>query len=305
MKIIEVTNMNKDFTFEEKFEKFVREMARNTNSKIVKFLFENPLYRALTPNESEWTTNYGISSIEKNRKPLNTSPFLQKIMDEYLKNSGFRALRSNSIFVTGEKTIALNYRKNNRILAVVFPSKKFFFTWNPVSHDFFTSIYGSRVFLLNFAEIRKLKKEIVHALTDLIASYLPSETFHKEKENIELLMKDGHTKEALNLLETIVKKHFQEDRFQTDYMTIIDKIANNYRNFGFDSEEELKKIIILNRKNFLLQNFTDENFEEAVNSGNEIMITNDIYFYIEEIWFQKNRNKLWKILKKEYSLMKN
>jgi hypothetical protein len=305
MKIIEVTNTDKNFFFDEKFEKFVREMARNTNPEIVKFLFENSLYRALTPNRSEWTTNYGISSIEKNRKPLSSSPFVQKLIDDYLKNSGFRALRSNSIFVTGERTTALNYRKNDRILAVVFPSKKFFFTWNPVSHDFFTSLYSHRIFLLNFAEIRKLKKEIVHALTDSIMFHLPSEIFHEEKENIELLMKKGHTKEALNLLETIVKRHFQEDRFQTDYMTIINEIADNHRKFDFDSEEELKKIIVLNRKNSLLRNFTNENFEEAVKSGNEIMITNDVFFYIEEIWFRKNRNRLWKILKKEYFSMKN
>jgi len=299
MKIFEIAARKSSFG--KKYEEFIEEMAKNTNPEIVKFLFENPLYRALTPNESKWTTNYGILSIKKDRKPLSFSPAMQKIIDNYLKNMGFRALRSNSVFVTRQKSMAEFYKSDSKILAVVFPPKKFFFTWNRISEDLYATFFYENFIFFDFDELRKSKKETVGKILEIFTRIIPDEYYSKEKEDILKLVENRNWSRALNLFEKIMKKIFDEKKKNKEFVKKFFHVVNNYKDFDFASEEEMTRIFTVDTNSRLAKQFRSENFQEAVRSRKEIMITDDVYFYIEESFFVKHKNRLWKDLQKKYS----
>jgi hypothetical protein len=67
-----------------------------------------------------------------NRKPLDSDKLDATMMDDYLKASGFTALRSNSIFCTGSLYGVGKYGT----VYIIFPVNGFDITWSPKVHDF-------------------------------------------------------------------------------------------------------------------------------------------------------------------------
>jgi hypothetical protein len=66
------------------------------------------------------------------RKPRNSDPEAQKLMDGYLKALGFKALRSNSIFTSTDYRQATEYGD----VFAIFPKNGFSFTWSTEHDDF-------------------------------------------------------------------------------------------------------------------------------------------------------------------------
>jgi len=65
------------------------------------------LYRGIKTYDSP--SKIFLGSPRNDRRSRDTDPAVQLIVDEYLTLQGFKALRSNSIFCTGEEQNALTY----------------------------------------------------------------------------------------------------------------------------------------------------------------------------------------------------
>lgn len=92
------------------------------------------------------------------RKPMDTSMAVQQIVDSSLAASGFKALRSNSIFCTGNLFAAENYGD----LFIIFPVNGFSYTWSPKVRDLFdeVSLFDINKPNFNFAEQYKYKNSV-------------------------------------------------------------------------------------------------------------------------------------------------
>lgn len=277
----------------DKFVEFIEIMAKNTDKEITDFLFSNPLYRS-TRSSSDWFPEFGINPIPKNRKPLSTPPIFQKMIDSYLSSKGFKALRSNSIFCTGSMSFAGFYSNKKSPLMVIFPQKNFYFTWNKISQDFYIDweIYAHDIFEINFSALKKLEKSKKEFIVNIF-----NKTFFSlvEKTDMQKLQKEianGNYDNVFEFYKNIVKE--SKTKLPHTYSNFI-KILFNMINF---LQEDIEKITIFNNKSKFLRSFDSKNFEEAVKSGNEIMIANSNYFYFENNFFLSNKNKIYNLLKK-------
>jgi hypothetical protein len=78
----------------------------------------------------------------ENRMPMSTNENISAILDDGLKASGFKAIRSNSIFCTSNESFASYYGS----LYYIFPVDGFAFTWNKNYQDFYVDyMYGAFV----------------------------------------------------------------------------------------------------------------------------------------------------------------
>lgn len=77
-----------------------------------------------------------VGHSENNRKPRDTKITFQRAIDSKLKAAGFKALRSNSIFVTVDHIKARNYGN----LFAIFPFDSCNFTWSTEYSDLSTDL---------------------------------------------------------------------------------------------------------------------------------------------------------------------
>lgn len=301
MKIAEILKENNNME-EQELDKLLVRMAKNTDPKITRFLFDNPLYRGTTPSNM-WTVYFGVKKIVHNRKPKDMPYDIALMLSEFLKSKGFRAHRLNSIFVTGNYNLSLEYvLDENYSSYMIFPPKKFYFTWNRMIADFFIerlfhmkerfdifkidikTFMQNRVLFSKFIEKHfsrtsvLLSKEVSEYASELASLYE-----NKKYEEAEKLLKEFMNKSPSHYNHTV----------STMYYTI-EHNNENLRDLFYD----------INENSMIIKNFDNEKFEEAVLSGNEIMITDTEYFYIHPEYFEKNRNLIIKKLENYWSAMK-
>lgn len=90
------------------------------------------LYRGMNSSKG----NYIEDQSRNNRFPTDTETDIQEKFDKILKDNGFKALRSNSIFVTSGREYASDYingsaiQKIVRDLYLIFPKNGYSFTWS-------------------------------------------------------------------------------------------------------------------------------------------------------------------------------
>lgn len=104
-------------------------------SNILKFYKENKIliYRGIYTYDSEiLKTKCKLFNRVENRKPISINEETQKIIDEKLKDSGFKALRSNSFFCSGSRNKAKFYGTPY----IIFPLNNFDYTWSTIISDF-------------------------------------------------------------------------------------------------------------------------------------------------------------------------
>ncbi len=131
MKINEITNIEFrkneiEYNLEVLNQKTIHFIKENCSD----FLSEtsNLLFRGI--NNQPYIFN-GITP--ENRKPKDSGISWQNAIDQKLKESGFIALRSNSIFCTGSIATAQDYGT----AYAIFPINGFTYTWSPDSKDFY------------------------------------------------------------------------------------------------------------------------------------------------------------------------
>jgi hypothetical protein len=87
------------------------------------------LYRGVQTGE----INQFKGKSRESRKPLMTTGNQQEEIDNILRNHGFEALRSNSIFCSSTMSQVQNYGR----VYMIFPVNGFDFTWSPKYNDLF------------------------------------------------------------------------------------------------------------------------------------------------------------------------
>jgi len=329
MKMSEIVSSKKEENtgnsenFRKEFENFLREMAKNTNPKITMFLMEHPLYRADSYSEGKFGKFFGIKPIRKNRTPVDTPLYYSKILDEFLSSKGIRARRLNSIFATGdEKFITIFFNKTSgkeRKSLVIFPPEKFHFSWNPYIKDFYfpklvTSGLIEKVLGISYEEMVKYPKETYKVVEDFIEKYnmkylIRDEHDEEEAEDeqekiynlLSKLLFEENLKKRTRILEKIMKK--LHDTIFSKSSLVSDEIYGDFLKIMEEHflESSLDKILKI-PENEVTNAFTDRNFEEAVKSGNEIMITNDIFYYFDKQFFLSKRKFITEKLKEFYNV---
>jgi len=298
------------------YESFLKLFSENTDKETRNFLFSNPLYRSDFPSMN-WSHEFGMKKIKKNRFPVDTPLALHNILNRYLEKRGFRATRANSIFATGDYEFASSLKdfKNtmeegaSRSVYVIFPSKNFFFTWNSKIHDFYLDDFYDSItdifdlFLFSFEKLVKIDgfvfrkvatmfKNDLHRISTEAEKFLIFETQKRFSEEELSWSKMKDNVEYAKLLDEVLKialKHptgiiAKINEFIIDALYYV--ITNS------SSTEEAEKVIYLNEKSEYAKSFSSKNFHDAVLSGNEIMITNSHYFYIHHKFFEKYKQDI-------------
>ncbi len=97
------------------------------------------------------TPNIFVAESRSNRTPKDIGKHFQEAIDNKLKESGFTALRSNSIFCTGNQGQALNYGQKY----CIFPLNGFTYTWCSAKDLFIDYLLTDGV----WSEIQRLLEE--------------------------------------------------------------------------------------------------------------------------------------------------
>lgn len=268
------------------------EMAKKCDPKVVDFLFENHLYRAQKA-DMYWGPDFGISAYPKKRKPVDTPAIIQEIVDDYLRKRGFEALRSNSIFCTGKVSTASKYLKTSKsdeedqnYIMVIFPQKDFHFTWNPKIEDFYLEGFKEDhvdIFDFNYEELLKTHEgyeELKFMFEDRYEEGNYQEDLLKEILNNIEKKNFGKAVDSIEKYMNLLKKDYPNDYFYIEY-DLLNRITLDF------SSEKIKEIVKID-ENSIMKYYTNKNFEQAVKSGNEIMITNKLYFYFRNNFFYAN-----------------
>jgi len=299
-RIVESNKFEK--TFDDLFHDFLREMASNTDSYTTLFLMKHPLYRADRHNP-KYTKVFGIKKIRKDREPLDTPKIFSEILDDFLRSKGLKALRKNSIFATGKKELASEFldisSEFQRDLFVIFPPKNFSFTWNSHIEDFHLDKFDEdgmmdKIVDFSYEEIVKKSLDFYNLLMNMDWVRLNKNEISKIMENVlyeKNLQKRSETAKKI-MEELISKSGITKSSFYFNLMKLILKIF---------PERKIYKILKIPR-NEITEDFDDKYFEEAVKSGNEIMITDDIFYYFEEDFFSYNKKFIEEKLREFYNL---
>lgn len=288
---------NKDDQFYEKLEKFLFMLVENTDHDILEFLLKNPLYRATSENPKD-DIMFGTKPIIKDRISLDTPRYIVDTLDNFLKSQGFKALRTNSIFATGDKDFANRFRSLGRHVYMIFPPRKFYFTWNRLIHDFFLP--------------DMLDDENFDLFTFDIKSAMTNPKYQDFYIDVKMAYINSFSEDRRKTLNRFFDSYEEEENYEQLYKIVIfdlesDKSIrrNFYRNLlknlsyhYMKRPEQLKKLFYVNEDSIYARAFTNTNFEEAVKSGNEIMITNEKYFYMSEKILDDEIQFVEKVLKK-------
>lgn len=121
------------------------------------------------------------------RKAKDTYPALQVDVDNLLKASGFKALRSNSIFVTSDPDQASEYGQ----LYLVFPVNGFDMLWSPKYEDFYTGFldrYGPVVTAMkhskyideeDFIDVLRHGNQLIRTIRTFVSDAINDDPRHK------------------------------------------------------------------------------------------------------------------------------
>jgi hypothetical protein len=97
---------------------------------------EKVFYRGLRSKES-----YIIDNSPIYRQPVDTPLNIHDVVEDKLKSAGFKARRSNSIFVTSIAGLAKEFSSRAGNIFIVFPFNGFEFTTSELFDDFTNSAY--------------------------------------------------------------------------------------------------------------------------------------------------------------------
>lgn len=215
----------------------------------------NPLYRGIHDDE-----NIIIKDIRTDREPTDMSKYFHHLYDDTLKRAGFTASRSNSMFVTGKKSIAEQYG----YLMIVFPIGHFEYTWSRSYSDLLNvlpSIYlnGGIEFknadknILTVEDIDMLPSELgdIKVPKKFSFNYMKNVIFKESGHNIRLWLRSDN-------IDSVCQK------LEIDQSVLINEFKNSY---------------------------SDTNLVDAIESGSEIMVAGSSYLAIDTDTFELLRGK--------------
>lgn len=109
------------------------------------------------------------------RLPKDSDPNIQQAADEYLKQLGFVAMRSNSMFATSDFHMAFAYtrytdkRPEKKTLYMVFPFNGFDYTWSSQISDFYVHTPSFGTFKIMYPTAADFQKKFKYQANNLVA----------------------------------------------------------------------------------------------------------------------------------------
>lgn len=277
---------------EEDFEKFLENMIKDSDKDLLRFLLSNPLYRAMVvSNKNEL---YGKENIPKNREPKDNPEIINNVIDNYLKRNGFKAVRSNSIFCSGDMSFIKRFLGRKGDVYVIFPTKKFYFTWNKQIKDFYIWVLVTKenfdMFTFDFYSLSSLPKENVYSFYRELIKILNKRESKINDDVLGFFINEAEKnlkQKEYDILAQIFTRFFNKH-----YYSIISSLFYSILKaiYYYFKEEDQMKILKINEKSNYAKGFDNKNFEEAIKSGHEIMLTNDYFYYIKYDFFTKNKD---------------
>lgn len=138
-----------------------------------------------------------VSSSMVNRPPKDNQVEIQKRYDQNLKMAGFTALRSNSIFCTGDESNAGNYGE----VYAIFPINGFSFTWSALIDDFIHEDGDDYITSDVALKLKEQFSDFVEVLDDLESYRNYGNTVDKDFKILRKLIFDWRANERIYNLE--------------------------------------------------------------------------------------------------------
>lgn len=212
-----------------------------------------------------------------NRVPRDTNIYFHKIINYVFKKKGFIANRSNSVFTTSQINIANSYGNPY----VFFPKNGYHYVWGSDVFDLYfdisniirninnknNNIYGFNGF---FYKLKPSKRE--EDVLSKINDYLKYNNITLDRfDNLKSFF--IYFNEKYILLDSLQKRNFS-----SIILEFFDSITEKDNEINEIFEEISKK-------------YKNNDLHEAINSGNEILFTDEFFYMLNynEILFNKNK----------------
>lgn len=276
---------------EQKLDQIAEIIKRDCSEALPDILKTRPMYRGIwLGNKKSWFLK---GKSHNNRTPKDSAAEIQKAFDETLLNAGFKALRSNSIFATGDIEQAEAYSTN---LYGIFPINGFNMTWFKDMKDLTLSeldIGEGLIVVSSESEdaIEQSKEQIKQYVSDCAANLKED---HSYEPNIDkIIMAFLGIKRAidnLSSMDIISEKVFEIHGIIENRCTPLVEERETYQILTFwgarihESILALKKLIHygIDSNEFWSLKPSNGNLAEAINSGNEIYI-NGQYYMVHDV----------------------
>ena len=172
MKINEVIDTEDENSYE-KVKAFIESRCQPYLAEVGGFdnaIFKTPLFRGI---QKYMHMDAKIEPVLQNRKPLDTPPDIQILMDKWFyKKTGIN-FRSSSVFASGSWGMARGYTKNDGPVVVVLPVGNYHYCWSPINKDVYEDL-GHFIFKFDkFVGVNKERStELLLANPALLTKFL-------------------------------------------------------------------------------------------------------------------------------------
>jgi hypothetical protein len=200
-----------------------------------------------------------------NRMTKDTGADTQKLFDKFLTLTGFKALRSNSIFVTPRFSHARNYGEKTY---VIFPRNGFNFTWSASNSDWIPKMSELMPKIDGVPE----KSELISVINDAMYVFedLNYDTWYYKQGTLDT-WDDKASAE--------IKEKLKQDPSIKPLYKEAEKIKNQLKESGYITRTTVKPFIQFFEKVFKLEDKYKINFRFLpINRANRIIINDTINF---------------------------
>jgi hypothetical protein len=252
------------------------------------------LYRGLNANADIF-----IGRPRENRKAKDTSAPLHREMDKLFSAAGFTALRSNSIFCSGDINTADTYGD----LYIIFPINGFSFTWSPIVDDLYQyfqnkditsadELYINQTEMTHLRNIAAVISKEIHIHQDALSAH-----YHKEKVEFPFALDsllDNAREEFIEISEDtfLAPKHIvRRIKSGLEYIDSAEKKSGVPMNHIKLRIANLHKIldndVNLNPKDIVKKlGYTDKDFSAAIHSNREIIVHGEYYAFSYDKYYR-------------------
>lgn len=225
------------------------------------------LHRGLGPNEHKNRLAFRANS-RNARRPIDSDPKAQILFDKALQDLNFTALRSNSIFTSGDPEVVKTYGTGY----IIFPTNEATFTWSKNRSDLIIrmdELEQCREVDMDLDYAKSLILERIHKLSSDFPSMEIMSSFNEIKRVVNRdIVNPNDVKgiiQNINMKSRTSLRNFDQDLF--DFLESLYRISkeDQAKTMRGDFEIDLDKF----QKRF---DMTNKDFDAALDTGHEILI---------------------------------
>lgn len=225
------------------------------------------LHRGLGPNEHKNRLAFRANS-RNARRPIDSDPKAQILFDKALQDLNFTALRSNSIFTSGDPEVVKTYGTGY----IIFPTNEATFTWSKNRSDLIIrmdELEQCREVDMDLDYAKSLILERIHKLSSDFPSMEIMTSFNEIKRVVNRdIVNPNDVKgiiQNINMKSRTSLRNFDEDLF--------DFLESLYRLSKEDQEKTMRGDFEIDLDKFQKRfSMTNRDFDAALDTGHEILI---------------------------------